>query len=406
MIFTVMNKKLFLNILKFELMVQTRTKSFWLMSLIPPIAMILMFVVNYNSGHVDLVLVDNQTSFIQPIESTSTMKVQYGASTEWQKDGFDIYIQITQTDNGNVLCNIFSQNVPHPANQIAIKDNLETRMAELHLGVNLLKIKAQESGKVKMEMHIENPRYKLMGVSMAAVFLVYLIVLQFASSILRMIGREKKNKISEILLSAMSARIIMAGKLVACLLAAFLQITLWCIIGISVIFLSDKIPMINIDSYAIDSLIQMFTLLPKGQFIEFIVIYTLFLIGGFLLYCIMFSILGALSNENTNTQQFSLIVTMPLLLTFVYVVKDFGKDSQWLVWLSYIPVSSPIAAIPLVAKQGISLQILISLLILYLTTFIAFYYASVLYEKGSLISKTKITLKTVVKWMTRKSPPK
>lgn len=396
-----MNRKLFLSILKFELMVQTKTKSFWLVSLIPPVAMILMFIVNHNGGHIDSVLVDNQTSLVQPIKSTETMNVQYGANTEWREAGFDVYVRITQADNGNVLCRISSVNVFQPGNQIAIKDNLETKLAENHLGINLSKIKAQESHKVKIEMHIENPRYKLLAFSMAAVFLIYLIILQFASSILRLTGREKVNKISEILLSAMPSRIIMAGKLVACLLAAFLQIIMWCIIGTFVVLLLSKISIINIDIHAIDSLVQMFALLPRAQVVEFIFIYTLYLIGGFLLYCILFSILGAISNENTNTQQFSLIVTMPLLLTFVYVIQNFGVDSHWLTWLTYLPFSSPIASVPVVAKHGMSLQIVISLSILYVTVFMTFYYACILYKKGALASKSKVTLKTIIKWLTK-----
>lgn len=406
MIFALMNRNLFFSILRFELMVQTRTKSFWLISLIPPIAMILMFVVNYNTGHIDSVLVDNRTSFVQPIESTGTMNIQYGTSAEWEKEGFDAYVCIIQTDEGGILCKISSLNVLHPADQAAIKDNLETKMAEARIGVNLSDIKAQESSKVRIEMRIENPRYKLMGVSMAAVFLLYLIVLQFASSILRMTGREKMNKICEILLSAVPVRTIMAGKLVACLLAAFLQIMVWCLIGMAVMFLSDKIPMIHVNRHAMDSLMQIFTLLPKGQFFEFAFVYMLYLVGGFLLYCTMFSILGAISNENTNTQQFSLVVTMPLLITFVYVVKDFGGDSLLLTWLSYIPVSSPIASIPVVAKQGTTLQVVVSLLILYATTFVTFYYACVLYAKGALVSKNKVTLKTIIKWVAKSDSSK
>lgn len=78
-----MNKLLFFNILKFELTVLTRTKSFWLISLIPPIALILMFVVNYNSGHVDSVLVENHTAMASPIEPTATLQVKYGTNKNW-----------------------------------------------------------------------------------------------------------------------------------------------------------------------------------------------------------------------------------------------------------------------------------------------------------------------------------
>lgn len=396
-----MNKQLFFNILKFELSVLTKTKSFWLISLIPPIALILMFVVNYNSGHTDSVLVENHTTMAFPIEPTATLQVQYGTNKDWQKDGYDAYIRLYKNKNGSVACIISSAYVLHPTSQQAIRNSLETKMSEAQLGVDLSKVKAQISKKVKLETRIENPRYKLMGISMASIFLTYLIVLQFASAILRMSGREKVNKISEILLSAMSPRIIMGGKLIACLLAAFLQLTVWCLVSICAIFLAIKIPAINLDQQAIESLIQMIAFIPTQQLVEFALIYALYLIGGFLLYCILFSILGAISNENTNTQQFSLIVTIPLLLTFVYVVKDFGGESQWLTWLSYFPMSSPIASIPIVAKYGITYQIIFSLLILDATILILFHYACILYGKGTLASKNKVTIKTIIHWLSK-----
>jgi len=171
-----MNKQLFFNILRFELSVLTKTKSFWLISLIPPIALILMFVVNYNSGHADSVLVENLTTMVSPIEPTATLHVQYGKNEDWQKDGYDAYIRLYKNRDGGVTCAISSSYVLHPTSQQAIRNSLETKMAEAHLGVNLSKIKAQESNKVKWKTHIENPRYKLMGISMASIFLTYLIV--------------------------------------------------------------------------------------------------------------------------------------------------------------------------------------------------------------------------------------
>lgn len=396
-----MNRRLFYSILKFELTVLTKTKSFWLISLIPPLALIVMFVVNYNSGHVDSVLVNNQSHLVSPIESTTTLQVKYGTDNGWQEKGYDAYICINQANDSVVTCQIYSTYVLHPASQQAIRNDLEKNMAEAHLGVNLAKVKAQEGKKIRMETHIENPRYKLMGISMASVFLTYLIVLQFASAILRMSGREKVNKISEILLSAMSPRIIMGGKLAACLLAAILQLAVWCVVAIAAILLALSIPTFNIDHRAIEALLQTFTSIPIGQMVEFVVIYLLYLVGGFLLYCILFSILGAISNENTNTQQFSLVVTIPLLVTFVYVIKDFGSGSQWLTRLSYFPMSSPIAAIPIVAKHGITYQIIVSLLILALTIAILFHFACILYSKGTLASKNKVTLKTIINWLSK-----
>lgn len=392
-----MERKLFYSILKFELMHQIRTRTFWLVSLIPPIAMILMFIVNNNSRHVDSVLVNNQTSLFQPIESSETMQVKYGVNREWREEGYNVYICLTQDDVGKVICEIFSTRVLSPATQNTIKDELETKLAESYLGINIAKVKAQESDNIKIKTQIENPRYKLQSLSIIAVFLVYIIVLQFASSILRITGREKMNKICEILVSAMPTHIIMSGKLIACLIAAFLQMIMWCVIGLLLMLVLGWTQ--NSNYYIFETLLQIAFSIPKGELIEFIFMYLLYLIGGFLLYCIMFSILGAISNENTNTQQFSLVVTMPLLITYIYVIRNFGESTNLLTCLSFIPFSSPIAALPIVADNGITFQVVVSLLILYATIFIMFYYACILYKAGVLAGKSKVTIKTIIHWL-------
>lgn len=394
-----MNRKLLYSILKFEITTQVKTKSFWLVSLIPPLAMFFMFIVNMNSVHIDSVLVDNRTSLPKPIESTGTMNVHYGTSKDWQGKGYDMCILIDYFDGDNVLCKILSRNINSTTNQFAIKDFMESKLAEAHIGYDFAVLKKQAGRKLKIETQIENPRYKLVSFSIIVVFLLYLIILQFSSSILKITGREKANKICEILLSAMSSRIILAGKLVACLIVAFMQITFWILVATITILIAKNITLKYIDQTAIDSIIQMIVSLPKDQLITFLSIFILYLVGGFFLYCILFSIIGAISNENTNTQQFSLIVTMPLLMTFMYVAKNYAGETQWMTILSYIPFSSPIAAIPIAAKQGLTIQILSSLFILFATTILAYYYSCTLYKNGALATKSKVTIGIVFKWL-------
>lgn len=86
---------------------------------------------------------------------------------------------------------------------------------------------------------------------------------------------------------------------------------------------------------------------------------------------------------------------------FEYVIKDFEAESNILTSLSYIPLSSPIASIPIFAKQGVTMNIILSLLILYLTIYFAFRCACVLYDNGALATKNRVTLKTMKRWISK-----
>lgn len=395
-----MSRNPFLCILQFELNVQMRTRSFWLISLLPPLAMILMYAANFSGGEADSVAVVNRTTLADPIAETRTMSVRYVADSALVANGYDAIITLEETGDDGVKCIINAKDFILPPNLTAIEDGVKTRMAESRLGVNFADAKAVEGGRLRVEMHSENEGAGLIGLTMPAIFVVYLVILQFASSIIRLMGREKKNKISEILLSAMSSRAIMGGKLAACLVAALLQVCLWCAVGYAIVRVAQTIPTFAEKVGTLSAIVQGLTLMPADLLLEFAVLFLLLLVGGFWLYTQMFAILGAVSNENTNTQQFSLIVTMPLLITFIYVVKDFGAETPLLSALVYIPFSSPIAAIPFVAKHGLTPQIGISLLILYATAAVAFRYSCVLYEQGTLATKAKVTGKTLLQWMT------
>lgn len=54
---------------------------------------------------------------------------------------------------------------------------------------------------------------------------------------------------------------------------------------------------------------------------------------------------------------------------------------------------------PFVARQGMTPQIGISMLILYATAAVAFRYSCVLYEQGTLASRAKVTGKTMLGWI-------
>lgn len=401
-----MSKFSFFQIFSFELKTQIRTKSFWLLSLLPPIAIVLLFMVNINSQYTNTIIVINNTGIEEPIGQTPRMKVQYidvSIDTESylkKHTDIDAFINLSSNSSAIIQCDVYEKRSLLPENIQAISSDLKSKIVDAKFGEELIKAREAASEAVKIQHYAygeENAA--LTGLSIVSVFLIYLVILQFASSILRATGREKKNKICEILLSSMSSFDIMTGKLIAGLMTAILQIALWIGIGVVCVILLDFFSVLSTENEIVYAIFEVLRIIPLSQLMYFVIVFMLLIMGGYLLYAILFSVLGSISNENTNTHQFSLVVTIPLLLTFVYVSKNFHSDTMIMQFLSFLPLSSPIALLTKLANGASAWIVISSIALLYLTVGITLFYSCILYEKGSMSGSSKITLSTLFNWI-------
>lgn len=126
-----------------------------------------------------------------------------------------------------------------------------------------------------------------------------------------MIGKEKKNKISEVLLTALNERDIIISKLLSGLIVAIVQILFWLIGAIIIAYIIDTIIETSIWENIISTLTSLSNYISFHTLVLYILLSIIMFIGGYLLYASIFSIIGTISNENTNTQQFSIIATLP-----------------------------------------------------------------------------------------------
>ena len=93
-------------------------------------------------------------------------------------------------------------------------------------------------------------------------------------------------------------------------------------------------------------------------------------------------------------------VFLPMALMIMGVLSPIVTSNAETQYID-IPLSSPIASIPIFAKQGVTMNIILSLLILYLTVYFAFRCACVLYDNGALATKNRVTLKTMKRWISK-----
>jgi ABC-2 type transport system permease protein len=140
--------------------------------------------------------------------------------------------------------------------------------------------------------------------------------------------------------------------------------------------------------------------------IDFPLIITMFLIYfvlGYFFYATLFAGVGALVDVDTNAQQFSLPITIPLMLVMIMMPAIINEPSGSLAtWLSVIPFTSPVAMmirIPFgvpIWEAAVSVGVL--LLFVPLNTWVA----GRIYKRGILLYGKKITYKDIFSWFKKK----
>lgn len=130
----------------------------------------------------------------------------------------------------------------------------------------------------------------------------------------------------------------------------------------------------------ISTLLSLTNFISVHTLVSYLFLSTVMFIGGYLLYASIFSIIGAISSENTNTQQFSIIATLPLLLTFIYVSKNINTSNSIIDFLSIFPLSSPIALLASAPQKWSWTVIICSVATLYLCDIILINITSKLYK--------------------------
>jgi ABC-2 type transport system permease protein len=236
---------------------------------------------------------------------------------------------------------------------------------------------------------------------------------------------EKTNRIIEIIISSVSSFQLMIAKIIGIGFVGLTQFIIW----VSVIFimsstiLSSTFPNIyssNFQSEAIqlneisNEQIQ-FKNEGVSEILQFILyevnwpsmflFFGIFFIFGYLLYGSLMAAIGSAVDEETDTQQFILPITIPLGFSLLMITKVIDNPSSTLsFWLSEIPFTSPIIMMVRIAMgigdSSVELwEIILSIVILILTFIGTTFISARIYKKGILSFGKKASYRDLFKWI-------
>lgn len=252
---------------------------------------------------------------------------------------------------------------------------------------------------------------------MALALLIYLFIMLFGGQVMQGVMEEKSNRIIEVIVSSVKPFQLMMGKIIGVSLVALTQFLMWVLLtGVIYIGFSAAMGISNPQAISAGTVMSqeistgnimdneniqhIVSIIQSIDFGAIIIGFLIFFILGYLLYATLYAAIGSIVDNNTDSQQFMLPVTVPLIigiLSAVYIVNS--PDSTLALWLSMIPFTSPIVMMVRIPFGVPIVQVVLSALIL-LGTFIGMtWVAAKIYRTGILMYGKKLSYKEIFKWL-------
>jgi len=177
-------------------------------------------------------------------------------------------------------------------------------------------------------------------VPLAFGFLLIMAIFSSSGYLLQGLGEEKENRIMEILLSSVSARQLLTGKVLGLGAAGLVQIIVWLL---SAVFLIRWV------STTIGGILS--TLQVPGNLLVLSIVY---FILGYLFFAILMAGVGAIGATARESQQMSMLFIMPVWIPF-WVLFFFARNPDHVVGtiLTMIPFTAPTMVFIRLGTSGI-----------------------------------------------------
>lgn len=423
-------------IIKREYFSRVKKKSFLVMTFLVPILIIgmyaLIFALSLQGGdNIPAVeVIDDSGIFNKGLEdkkSATFRKSELSLAEAKQKvikneDAFVLYIPGNISNGGTI--EIFSQKKAGLSVISTIESQLNDQMRTKLLadaGIDVLTLDqikpklAVVSKELTLEGEKDSSSGAAMAVGFAAAILIYMSLFIYGIQVMRGIIEEKTSRIVEVIISSVKPFQLMMGKIVGIGLVGLTQFLLWITLSLGLMTVASQIifngkmdqvksemPMnkqtavINNDSPGMDII----NALQTVDWTYILPIFIIFFLGGYMLYSALFAAVGSAVESDTETQQFMLPITLPLLFTYImsfsFIVNN--PDSSLSFWLSIIPFTSPIAMMVRLPFGVPNWELALSIILLIAGFIFTTWVASRIYRVGILMYGKKVSFAELGKW--------
>lgn len=176
------------------------------------------------------------------------------------------------------------------------------------------------------------------------IMLLYFMILIYGQGVANNVIMEKTSKLMDMFLIAVKPAAMVMGKVLAIVLSGLIQLALWTA-GLVGGFTAGTLIVKSIDPQTDMGLVQLFDSLHifSGMFSLPSIILSIFIIlAGFLLYCSLASIGGAMASKPEDLSSTNLLFTLALVVSFLCTMYAGGIDgmSSSAEWLNWFPLTA------------------------------------------------------------------
>ena len=301
--------------------------------------------------------------------------------------------------------------------------NLDSILNQIRTKVNITTRQVDEFGHSKQTST---------GIAMALAylggFLMYMLVFIFGAQVMRGVIEEKTSRVVEVIVSSVKPVQLMMGKIIGIALVGLTQFMIWVILTVGAVSIVKTIVLKKTDmqeitqnlpqnvmtekqlpatatnaavtSPELNEFSKLFDNAMNQNWLLIITAFIFYFITGYLLYASIFAAIGSAVDNETETQQFMLPVTIPIILGLVVAMGTMqNPESPLAFWFSMIPLTSPIVMMARIPFTVPGWQIALSMALMVITFMAFVWMAAKVYRTGILMYGKKSSWKELWKWL-------
>lgn len=254
-------------------------------------------------------------------------------------------------------------------------------------------------------------------IGMVFTFIIYLFILMYGGMVMQGVMEEKNNRIIEVMISSVKPFDLMMGKIIGIGFVGLTQVFLWGIITTILVSVGgfmfstgsadmaamqagSQMGMMNGAAMASSSGNEIMGIISSINIAEIGISFIIYFIGGYLLYASIFAAIGSAVENQEDTQQFMVPVTLFMVFALyagIYSMEN--PDGPLAFWCSMIPFTSPIVMMVRIPFEIPLWEKLLSVGLLYVSAIVIVWLSAKIYRVGILMYGKKPSIKEMIKWL-------
>jgi ABC-2 type transport system permease protein len=432
-----------------EFITRVRKKSFLIMTLVGPLLLVggislIVYLGMQESGIQNIVVIDKAHLLTNKLQQTDDIKFYYEptdmSDSVFKASPYTAMVEVNPLILENNTIQVYYKDLPSQTVQNYLSTQIEKVLEKEKLRVNNVDPEVYQRIKTALTVQLfdidkqgkQSYDQIKAGIGFAFGYLIFIFIFMYGVQVMRGVMEEKQNRIVEVLISSVKPFQLMMGKIIGVAMVGLTQFLLWIFItlalgGIGYSFAKDHI---NASAVQQATAPQMSTQL-EAQFaqtakvrqgddtdqristmmdiwhdlpiVRIIALFLFYFLGGYLLYSSLFAAVGSAVDAETDTQQFMLPITIPMIIAIsIAQTAVYNPDGPAVFWCSIIPFTSPVVMMVRVATGNAfdhPGELRMSMALLIATFIFTTWLAGRIYRTGILMYGKKVSWKELGKWL-------